>query len=135
MKTISLLVTIVLLLTLTTSFNTLASPLHKPRSKHETKYVKASAIKSDLDALKYLDQYGYNLCENRNGSSASGENGVLCQSSVELMLKEFQAAYRLPATGKLDSETLKLMNTARCALSDKPFKSDEPFFYRASQAW
>ncbi|CAF3122936.1 unnamed protein product [Rotaria sp. Silwood2] len=36
------------------------------------------------------------------------------------MLKDFQRRYKLPITGKLDQQTLKLMNTPRCGVQDHP---------------
>jgi len=119
-----LLVLCTLLLTLV-----IANPVNKHSLKHKkTKPTmppkKPSttdvAVKSNLDAFKFLTQFGYNRCGNHPGSNSDGDDGPSCQSSLESMLEDFQTFFHLPITKKLDAATLKLMNTARCSLSDIP---------------
>ncbi len=83
-------------------------------------HSEASTIKSNIDALKFLTQFGYNKCDDPSGTKSGGRNGPICQSSLESMLEAFQIAYHLPVTKTLDAATVKLMNTPRCHLPDIP---------------
>ena len=102
----------------------IANPLSKRSLKHKTKlhdeetHVKPRIIKTELDALEYLTRYGFNHCQNPGGSEPTDIIGPLCQSSMETMLTNFQAAFHLPVTKKIDSATLNLMNTPRCGVAD-----------------
>ena len=87
------------------------------------KPVKAPTVKTNTDALKFLDKFGYSEC------SGNKDDGPLCQSSLRTMIEHFQAAFHLEVTGKLDGPTIKLMNTPRCSLGDYPLA------YSAFRAW
>jgi len=104
-----------------------------PINKHSMKYKKTKhtispkkpsstdvAVKSNLDAFKFLTQFGYNRCGNHPGSNSDDDDGPSCQSSLESMLEDFQTFFHLPITKKLDAATLKIMNTPRCSLPDIP---------------
>jgi hypothetical protein len=104
-------------------------PIKKHSLKQKTKkhsvlpekiHSKTYAIKSNIDAFKFLTQFGYNKCEDPSGPKSGSRNGPACQSSLDSMLEAFQTAYHLPVTKKLDAPTIKLMNTPRCHLSDTP---------------
>ncbi len=104
-------------------------PINKHSLKQKTKkhsvlpekiHSETSAIKSNIDAFKFLTQFGYNKCEDPSGPQSGSRNGPVCQSSLESMLEAFQIAYHLPVTKKLDAATIKLMNTPRCYLPDTP---------------
>jgi len=114
-----LLVLCVLLLTLV-----IANPINRHSLKHKkTKHTvppkkpssTAVAVKSNMDAFKFLTQFGYNPCGNLPGSNSDGPS---CQTSFKSMLESFQTFFHLPVTKKLDAATLKLMNTRRCSLPD-----------------
>jgi hypothetical protein len=105
------------------------NPINKHSLKLRTKkhivlpkkiHSEASTIKSNIDAFKFLTQFGYNKCEDPSGPNSGSRNGPACQSSLESMLEAFQTAYHLPVTKKLDAATIKLMNTPRCHLPDIP---------------
>lgn len=80
------------------------------------KPLKAPQVKTNGDALKFFDKFGYNKC----GEQTASNNGPLCQASFKSMIEHFQTVFRLPVTGKLDAATIKLMNTPRCSLGDYP---------------
>jgi len=61
---------------------------------------------AEVDVEKYLSQFGYH-----NPNAFSGHN-------VSTALLSYQQAFDLPQTGVADAETLKLMQTPRCGLSD-----------------
>jgi hypothetical protein len=105
------------------SYSTSTKFQEKTKEKHKLNHAKAAAIKSMPDAFTYLTQYGYDSCKAQPESNRNNESMIPCQSSFELMLKQFQSRYRLPVTGKLDHETLKLMNTPRCGMVDNPYGS------------
>src|SRR5689334_19036321 len=113
-----LFISIVFFLTLITSHKRAAKPVHQSKKTLETKYLIAATVKSKLDAFKYLSKYGYNPCQNQTGFETNNIKSDLCQGDIESMLKDFQSKYKLPVTGKLDQETLKLINTPRCAIKD-----------------
>ncbi|CAF0799059.1 unnamed protein product [Rotaria sp. Silwood1] len=87
---------------------------------------KAPTVKTNVDALKYLEKFGYNQCE-RPGKKKDKE--PLCQSSFQTMIEHFQTVFHLPVTGKLDEKTIKLMNRPRCSLGDYPMA------YSAFRPW
>ena len=98
------------------------------KDKTKKSSAKAPKVKTNTDALKYLDKFGYNQCGgNGNGKITGG--GPLCQTSFETMIEHFQTLYRLPVTGKLDTPTMKLMNAPRCSLGDYPMA------YSAFKPW
>jgi hypothetical protein len=90
--------------------------------------AKAPKVKSNTEALKYLDKFGYNKCGD-HGSGKDAKEGALCQSSFQTMIEHFQTLYRLPVTGRLDEATVTLMNKARCSLGDYPLA------YSAFKPW
>ena len=95
----------------------------KTTSKATSKTEKAPLIKTESDAFKYLNKFGYNPC----GGDPSDGNGkdkppILCQSSMNTMLELFQKHYKLPVTGKLDKKTAQLMSSPRCGRKDEVFK-------------
>ena len=91
---------------------------------------KAPKVQTNVDALKFLDKFGYNKCGSRaDGKIKDGE--PLCQSSFQTMTEHFQTVFHLPVTGKLDSATINLMNRARCSLGDYP----QPLAYSAFRPW
>ena len=116
MNMISLFLSLALLLNMITSHNILA----KPVSKLQTNYAKKSIDKTASDLYTYLTKYGYNPCENQSNSNKTNGKRISCQSNLESMLKEFQTRHRLPITGKVNSDVLKLMNTPRCGVKDTP---------------
>jgi hypothetical protein len=81
----------------------------------EETYSKNGVIRSDTDAFEFLTRLGYNRCKHLAG--------LLCQSSMESMLTNFQTAFHLPITKKVDAATLNLMNTPRCGLPDSSSSS------------
>lgn len=83
------------------------------------KPVTAPKVKSNADALKFFDKFGYNQCRVKNNRK-DDEEGPLCQSDFRSMIKHFQTIFRLPVTGKLDEQTITLMNKPRCSLGDYP---------------
>ncbi|CAF1082970.1 unnamed protein product [Adineta ricciae] len=92
----------------------------KGKKAIEKSPAKAPKVKTNTDALKYLDKFGYNACGGHgNGKSVVG-GGPLCQSSFQTMIEHFQTVFRLPVTGKLDEATINLMNRPRCSLGDYP---------------
>lgn len=105
-------------------------PVTKLKPKHKTTKGVASinkniqskviSIKSKHSAFKWLTKYGYNSCENPADSELEKYNRPSCQMTFESILKNFQTAHHLPVTKELDADTLKLMNTPRCNLSDFP---------------
>ena len=68
--------------------------------------------KSKPDVYKLLTEMGYNPCQNASESKID--------SCFESALEAFQKAYHLPVTKKLDSATLRLLNTSRCGMPDGP---------------
>lgn len=99
--------------------NTSASSVQKSKKKPAKINVGAFRIKSNSDAFTYLSKFGYNKCDNQPESNKKKGHTVLCQSSVESMVKDFQTVYQLPVTGELDRKTLSLMNTPRCGMKDQ----------------
>jgi hypothetical protein len=90
----------------------------------EGTYSKNGVIKSDTDAFKFLTRFGYNRCKHIEGRpKATGLAGLLCRSSMESMLTNFQTTFHLPITKKVDAATLNLMNTPRCGLPDSSSSS------------
>lgn len=69
----------------------------------------------------YLKQYGY-LTEIENNSTTSQTLGKLSaaeeQQQFTEALIEFQTFYGLPATGTLDAETMRKMQSPRCGVAD-----------------
>ena len=129
MQSILLRVSAILLLIVTTLNNLSAKPLSKSKINHKTKPTKVSAVISPLDALEYLDHFGYNPCGNGTRSDTSGGKKILCQSSMQSQLKTYQTMHGLPPTGILDSKTLALMNKPRCGVKDNIllFKTMQPW--------
>lgn len=119
-----------LLLTLTfLLFTTIKTfPTSSRESKHKTTkdpvlkktsdFQAVAQVKSKTDAFQFLTELGYNPCSKHTDSEQDKENRSPCQTSLPSMLQQFQTTYRLPVTEKLDTATLKLMNTPRCGLSD-----------------
>jgi hypothetical protein len=92
------------------------------------KSVKAPKVQSTVDALKFLDKFGYNKCTSENNRHQQGDM-PLCQSNFQGMIEHFQTVFRLPVTGKLDQATITLMNRPRCSLGDYPLA------YSAFRPW
>ena len=92
------------------------------------KPVQAPKVKTNSDALKFFDKFGYNKCGVKSDRK-SDEDGPLCQSDFRSMIKHFQTIFRLPVTGKLDEQTIALMNRPRCSLGDYPLA------YSAFRPW
>ena len=113
-----------------------AMPAKKVLSKDKTKSPRKNthsttlAVKSEMDAFKYLTRFGYNPCESSSDSNSSDLNRPSCQSSLETMLKQFQTNFHLPVTKKLDAATVRQMNKPRCSLPDTP-----PSFMDKSKLW
>jgi len=99
-------------------FAAIVSPLPIKKSK-----PKVFSVKSKQDAYKLLTEMGYNQCENPSDSETDKLNRPPCQTGFESVLEAFQKAYHLPVTKKLDSATLKLLNTPRCGIPDGPSAS------------
>ncbi|CAF1375406.1 unnamed protein product [Rotaria sordida] len=89
---------------------------------------KAPTVQTNVDAMKYLEKFGYNQCGGPENTKTKKKE-VLCQSSFETMIEHFQTVFRLPVTGELDSATIKLMNKPRCSLGDYPMA------YSAFRPW
>ena len=70
----------------------------------------AQSIKSQDDALSWLNKYGYNPCLNSD---------VQCSLSLSSLIKEYQKRFQLTTTGKLDESTKRHMNRPRCGNHDK----------------
>ena len=100
----------------------------KPVGKTAKSSGKAPKVKSNTEALKYLDKFGYNKCGG-HGSGKDAKEGALCQSSFQTMIEHFQTLFRLPVTGRLDEATVNLMNKPRCSLGDYPLA------YSAFKPW
>jgi hypothetical protein len=124
MKVILLIDLIGLLSILTSSSDISMKPVSKSKTEHGMKHFEASAVESTLNAIAYLDKFGYNACSCRLQCMNGGKN-TSCPPDMESMLKTFQTFYHLPVTKKLDPKTLKLMNTARCGIEDKIFSSNK----------
>ena len=92
------------------------------------KPLKAPQVKSNGDALKFFDKFGYNKCGVQTGGKPS-KGEPLCQASFKSMLEHFQTVFHLPVTGKLDKATTNLMNRPRCSLGDYPLA------YSAFRPW
>ena len=90
-------------------------------AKTTGKPEKAPLIKNDVDAFNYLNRFGYNPCAARSGGGKEG-GPLLCQSTINAMVEEFQKKYKLPVTGKLDKKTLALMSAPRCGRADNVYK-------------
>jgi hypothetical protein len=124
MKVILLIDLIGLLSILTSSSDISSKPASSPNTEHGMKHRQAFTVESTLDAIAYLDKFGYNACNCRLQCMDGGKN-TSCPPNMESMLKTFQTFYHLPVTKKLDPKTLKLMNTARCGIEDKLFSSNK----------
>jgi hypothetical protein len=68
-------------------------------------------VKSQDDALSWLNKYGYNPCLT---------SVVQCSLSLSSILKDYQKRFHLKTTGKLDDKTKHHMNRPRCGNQDKP---------------
>lgn len=79
-----------------------------------SKYV----INTESEAVIYLNQSGYDPC-NRFPTSIRGQRIVPCRYSPKLLLQLFQREYGLPITGKLDENTLEIINRHRCRFAEK----------------
>ena len=102
------------LLTLLISHSLTAKPVNQP------KHASASIIRSNSDALSYLNKYGFNLFENQHRSKMIDGKPVARPKNLKSMLEDFQGAHKLPITGKLDQKTLQLMNTPRGGVRENP---------------
>ena len=80
-------------------------------SSFSAKKAPVQGVKSQDDAYSWLNKYGYNPCLNTQ---------VQCSLSLDSLLKEYQARFRLAVTGKLDESTKQHMNRPRCGNEDKP---------------
>jgi hypothetical protein len=92
-------------LVLFTSMFSIESILSTKKSRQ-----KDNAVKSQEDALFWLNKYGYNPCLNAD---------VQCSLSFTSLLKEYQQRFRLSVTGQLDSITKQHMSRPRCGNQDK----------------
>ncbi|KAG8201984.1 hypothetical protein JTE90_027456 [Oedothorax gibbosus] len=73
----------------------------------------APVISSEIQAMMYLQRYGYMNESNSNSASLiSGE-------AVSSAIKDFQRFAGLLETGELDNTTLTMMNMPRCGVRDK----------------
>jgi hypothetical protein len=95
----------------------------------KAKPKKAPTVKTNAEALKFLDKFGYNKCGDSPQGKKTSEKGPLCQSSFQTMIEHFQTVFRLPVSGKLDTKTITLMNKGRCILGDYPMA------YSAFRPW
>src|SRR5437763_1458813 len=67
--------------------------------------AKAPKVKTNVDAFKYLDKFGYNKCGSQGSGKKDGD-GPLCETSFQSMIEHFQTVFHLPVTGKLDHPTI-----------------------------
>jgi len=76
------------------------------------KITSKQPVKSQEDALSWLNKFGYNPCLNSDAQ---------CSLSFSSLLENYQKRFRLLITGKLDEKTKQHMNRPRCGIQDKPF--------------
>jgi len=72
--------------------------------------LQAVPVVTESEAFTYLQQYGY---------TDNGEEGFASSISFSDALKKFQIFAGLPATGKLDKKTKKMMRKPRCGVDDR----------------
>ncbi|KAJ7971105.1 Metalloendoproteinase 1-MMP [Quillaja saponaria] len=89
-------------------------PAKWPSFKNLEGSQKGLTAKGIQDVKNYLRTYEY--LEDNNIVNCDNDH---FDDSLEIALKKFQVFYKLDVTGKLDSGTIKQMNTPRCGISDK----------------
>ncbi|KAI1287313.1 Matrix metalloproteinase-16 [Halotydeus destructor] len=72
-------------------------------------------IDSDVTALTYLQRFGY-----MNESIGTSGANLVSEDYFHDAIRDFQRFAQINETGVLDEETVKLMNTPRCGMSDSP---------------
>ncbi|CAH1106417.1 unnamed protein product, partial [Psylliodes chrysocephalus] len=77
--------------------------------------IKRETLSESLEV--YLMNYGY-MEKSKDGAFA-----LRTEESVQNSLRELQEFAGLPATGRLDNRTLKLINTPRCGMPDRVMRS------------
>lgn len=73
----------------------------------------APVISSEIQAMMYLQKYGY------MNESSSNSASLISQEAVSSAIKDFQRFAGLAETGELDNRTLTMMNMPRCGVRDK----------------
>ncbi|CAF3047675.1 unnamed protein product [Rotaria socialis] len=84
-------------------------------------------IESKSDVVKYLNEFGYNPCDDANG--------LLCSLSLSSMLKDYQRRFRLHITGVLDNATKNQMSQSRCGNKDPPLGLSKNVVASLAQKW
>ncbi|GFQ67428.1 matrix metalloproteinase-24 [Trichonephila clavata] len=73
----------------------------------------APVISSEIQAMMYLQKYGY------MNESSSNSASLISEQAVSSAIKDFQRFAGLAETGELDNTTLNMMNMPRCGVRDK----------------
>ncbi|CAM4753194.1 unnamed protein product [Rotaria magnacalcarata] len=84
-------------------------------------------IESKSDVVKYLNEFGYNPCDD--------STGFLCLHSLSSMLKDYQRRFRLHITGILDDATKQQMSQSRCGNKDPPLGLSKNTVASLVQKW
>ncbi|KAM3821220.1 matrix metalloproteinase-25 [Vipera latastei] len=90
----------------------LASLCHIPQIKAGPSRVLRSSSRDKIKGLEWLMRYGYLPPPDPRAATLQS------QEELSVAVKTMQRFAGLPATGKLDHETLKMMNRPRCSLPD-----------------
>ena len=77
----------------------------------QTNVLARIQVKTNDDALSWLNKYGYNPCSDSDG---------LCRLPFSSLIEDYQQRFHLKATGLLDEPTKRHMNRPRCGNHDKP---------------
>jgi len=84
---------------------------------HITK-VTSRHVESLPDAMGYLMQYGYLDLPISKPSPETKSANLLSQDAIQEYIREFQSFAGLAQTGRLDPDTVTMMNKPRCGVKD-----------------
>ncbi|XP_022253215.1 50 kDa hatching enzyme-like, partial [Limulus polyphemus] len=78
-----------------------------------SKAIAAPISYSDLQAMMYLNHYGY------MNETSSKSSSLIDYGSLTIAIKDFQRFAGLNETGVIDNETITMMEMPRCGVKDK----------------